>query len=308
MDFLARMCAAGATLVACLALIPLARADAGTSTGGAGAPAPPAAEAPASAGASADGTGAAQYSVPAPAPPAGASGGSSSSWQLGERELRRGMSGSDVSELQRALGRQRLAVPVGGRFDAATLRAVQRFQRARHLHVTGVVDARTAAALEQAPASAPAPVVSASSTGWAFPIQPRSVVAPPSTWTPDQGVDISTAGGACGAQATEVAVDDGTIVAEGISGFGAQAPILQLARGPYAGRYVYYGHAQPALVAVGARVRRGQPIAEVGCGRVGRSTGPHLELGISSAGGPPCCPGNGETSAVMMGLLRSLFG
>jgi murein DD-endopeptidase MepM/ murein hydrolase activator NlpD len=221
---------------------------------------------------------------------------------LGERTIRRGSRGNDVRELQTRLVQLGYRAKVSGSFDKGTHRQVKRFQRSHRLRSDGVVGAATSRAL-----LAKVGGNRIAETGWIFPLSPLSLVLPPSTWEPDQGIDIATVGRACGPSVVELAVDDGTIVKEGITGFGPDAPVLRLDRGPYSGRHVYYGHAKPALVPVGAHVLRGQPIAEVGCGKVGLSSGPHLEIGISIPGGPPCCPKWGETAPLITGIMRDLY-
>jgi murein DD-endopeptidase MepM/ murein hydrolase activator NlpD len=227
------------------------------------------------------------------------------------RTLRKGETGQDVKTLQAWLSEVGYPVPQTGYFGSMTQTAVKSFQRANGLQpASGAVGNRTASALLKAVKAVTGSVktTTQSSGAWVFPLQPISRVLPPSAWTQDQGVDIGTVNNACGSKVIEVAVTDGTIVQEGIDGFGSAAPILKVSSGPYAGRYIYYGHAMPALVPVGAHVHTGQPIAEVGCGDVGISTAPHIEIGISDPGpnSPPCCPG-GETSNEMLSIVTGLW-
>jgi murein DD-endopeptidase MepM/ murein hydrolase activator NlpD len=161
---------------------------------------------------------------------------------------------------------------------------------------------------------APAPVFAASPypvspDGWVFPLYPLAHVAPGSWWSQDSGVDLGGNANQCGAHLLELAVASGTIVHEGIEGFGPAAPVLLVDSGPDRGRYIYYGHAAPALVPVGTHVGAGQPIAEVGCGAVGISSAPHLEIGIMTAAArsPEDVPGQGVTSGETLAELKSAY-
>jgi hypothetical protein len=215
---------------------------------------------------------------------------------LAGHRLKRGSRGAPVDALQRLLTMAGMRVRQSGVFDGHTEHVVRHFQARVSLPSTGVVDDPTAIAIAaQAASVVRGPLADA---GWTFPLYPLKAVEPTSYWTLDQGVDLGGLNGLCGPQLEELAVASGTIVQEGIDGFGPAAPVLLVDSGPDAGRYVYYGHASPALVQVGDHVVAGQPIADVGCGRVGRSSTPHLEIGISAPGSTtPCCVSVGETSA-----------
>jgi murein DD-endopeptidase MepM/ murein hydrolase activator NlpD len=248
------------------------------------------------------------------------------------RVLRMGDRGSDVRTLQSWLNDVGIKTTVNGYFGQGTYVSVNRFKRASNVKPFDGQVGRTAARTLQSwvrsdrrvglasrdagsggvsytatPASSRRSSGSANPSNWAFPIKPMRRVLPPNYWSQDMGVDIGTYNNACGSRAVEVAVTDGTIVQEGINGFGQWAPVLKVARGPMRGRYVYYGHAMPDLVRVGAHVTKGEPIAEVGCGIVGYSSAPHLEIGISTPGGPTCCPAFGETSQQMYDIVAKLY-
>ncbi len=240
------------------------------------------------------------------------------------RMLRKGERGADVKTLQTWLTDVGYGVPETGYFGSITKGAVWNFQAANNLRpVSGSVGPRTAhallAAVNQAAhgnavldttggagALSSVPVSTATSS-LVFPIAPLSRVLPSRDWTLDQGIDIGTVSNACGPDVVEVAMASGTVVQEGISGFGPYAPVIKVSSGPYAGSFIYYGHAAPALVPVGAQVTAGQPIADLGCGHVGISDAPHLEIGISPPGGPPCCPGYQETSPAWYQVVLALY-
>ena len=245
------------------------------------------------------------------------------------RMLRRGERGADVRTLQTWLTDLGLVVPETGYFGTITKSAVWNFQLSPQLRpVSGSVGPRTAKAIltsvKQAAvnnglvvganggAGGLGPTSTTQSSGSAttslvFPLKPLSQVLAPKAWTLDQGIDIGTVNNACGSKVVEVAMAPGKIVKEGINGFGPYAPVIKVSGGPYNGRYIYYGHAAPALVPVGTQVTAGQPIAEVGCGDVGISDAPHVEIGISAAGGPPCCPGYQETSPAWYQVVLALY-
>ena|SRR5438105_3297471 len=157
-------------------------------------------------------------------------------------------------------------------------------------------------------ASSAAPAAADASTTFVFPYQDRSIVDPPARWTQDDGVDIADRG-KCGTDAVLVAVSDGVVTEvtdPTAGGFGPWFPVILASDGPFAGRTIYYGHTETPLVAAGDRVMAGQPIARVGCGQVGISDGPHLEIGVSARGGPPL-PGWHATSQEMLDQLVAAY-
>jgi murein DD-endopeptidase MepM/ murein hydrolase activator NlpD len=138
-----------------------------------------------------------------------------------------------------------------------------------------------------------------SSGGFTFPL-PKSAASPPSTWSPDQGVDISAPG-----NTPEYAVCSGTIVLHGIGGFGAWAPVLHCDGSLDGYSYVYYGHAGPAdQLPIGTHVGAGQVMSSIGPGIVGISTGPHLEIGFADSSGSPIGSG---TAGTMLSLLQAAY-
>jgi septal ring factor EnvC (AmiA/AmiB activator) len=209
----------------------------------------------------------------------------------------------DVKASQLSSARGQVA---GLKQQLAQLEAAQAAQAAAAARARAAADRPSAQASapapssgSSAPSSVSAPPPSSAGGGFVFPLS-KSAASPPSTWSLDDGVDISAPGGA-----PEYAVCSGTIVLHGIGGFGPWAPVLHC-DSPVGGySNVYYGHAGPAnQLPVGSRVGAGQVMSEVGPGIVGISTGPHIEIGFSDSSGSPLGPG---TAGAMMSLLQSSY-
>jgi murein DD-endopeptidase MepM/ murein hydrolase activator NlpD len=138
-----------------------------------------------------------------------------------------------------------------------------------------------------------------SARGFTFPL-PKSEASPPSTWSPDEGVDISAPG-----DTPEYAVCAGTIVLHGIGGFGPWAPVLHCDSPLDGYSYVYYGHAGPEhQLPIGTHVSSGEVMSSIGPGIVGISSGPHLELGFCDASGNPI---GSQTASTMLSLLQAAY-
>lgn len=93
---------------------------------------------------------------------------------------------------------------------------------------------------------------------------------------PHDGIDL--ANGKCGTEAPLYAAADGTVTVAGpMSGFG-QAIMIQHKNGVVS----LYGHVEASGYQVKPKedVKAGQYIGQIGCGKVGSSTGPHLHFSI----------------------------
>ncbi|HMC05431.1 MAG TPA: peptidoglycan-binding protein, partial [Actinomycetota bacterium] len=191
------------------------------------------------------------------------------------------MSPNQVRSWQTLLTGLGFAAPVSGQWDAPSTAAIKAYQQAAALPATGAIDDQTRTAmLTPFPAPIPTDLLASSLA------VPAGVAGPGGAGLPlpiqylrggsvDQGVDYAAPGGT-----PLYAMGSGTIIQEGIGGFGPNAPVLQITSGPLAGKTVYYGHSGPDLVPVGANVVQGQQISVVGSGIVGISSGPHLEIGF----------------------------
>jgi murein DD-endopeptidase MepM/ murein hydrolase activator NlpD len=235
----------------------------------------------------------------------GSSAIAQSAQALAGHTLTPGSRGKLVRVFQSLISDAGYRVHVVGVFDRTTTKQVRRFQRDHALPASGVADDQTVLAVANAASAAASSQTQ--DAGWLFPLSPVSSVASPRSWSQDQGVDLGGNNDQCGSKLVELAIASGTVVRLGISGFGPDAPVIKLDSGPDAGRYVYYGHAAPALVVVGEHVVAGQPVADVGCGRVGISSAPHLEIGISAPGSGSDLPSWGETSGEVMTQLTFAY-
>src|SRR5437763_155992 len=130
----------------------------------------------------------------------------------------------------------------------------------------------TAVALVAAPAGAlPSSSASRAVSMYRFPVRAGATFYEERT---DRGQDFSTRPGG-----QVLAIGRG-VVTTSHGYFPGRTVVIQLLDGPFAGRFVFYGHARRALVRAGQTVRAGQPVSIAG--GVGAPGLPgHMEVGFA---------------------------
>ena len=226
----------------------------------------------------------APVAAPAPAPAPAAVSIASTSTLLDSSALpARGNRGDAVRTLQKALINAGIEVKGGadGVFGGATFVALQKFQTANALSVTGTLTTQTAVKLGLV--AAPAVAISV------FPVQ--GLCSYENTWHAPRGngrkhlgVDIIAKEGKL-----LYAVADGTITklyteaSDKLAGNGVRLTMAD-------GTYFFYGHMQKIAdgMTIGTKVKAGQVVGYLG--KTGGTTTPHLHLEVHPLGGEAIDP------------------
>jgi len=195
----------------------------------------------------------------------------------------RGNRGDTVRTLQKALINAGIEVKGGadGVFGGATFVALQKYQTANGLTVTGTLTTQTAVKL--ALVAAPAVAISV------FPVQ--GLCSYENTWHAPRGTNRKHLGVDIIAKEGNLlyAVADGTITklyteaSDKLAGNGVRLTMAD-------GTYFFYGHMQKIAdgMTIGAKVKAGQVVGYLG--KTGGTTTPHLHLEVHPLGGEAIDP------------------
>jgi len=226
----------------------------------------------------------APVAAPAPAPAPAAVSIASTPTLLDSSALpARGNRGDAVRTLQKALINAGIEVKGGadGVFGGATFVALQKFQTANALSVTGTLTTQTAVKLGLV--AAPAVAISV------FPVQ--GLCSYENTWHAPRGTDRKHLGVDIIAKEGNLlyAVADGTITklytvgTDKLAGNGVRLTMAD-------GTYFFYGHMQKIAdgITIGTKVKAGQVVGYLG--KTGGTTTPHLHLEVHPLGGAAIDP------------------
>jgi peptidoglycan hydrolase-like protein with peptidoglycan-binding domain len=226
----------------------------------------------------------APVAAPAPAPAAATVSVASTSTLLNPSALPvRGNRGDAVSTLQKALIATGIEVKGGadGVFGGATFVALQKYQTANALNVTGTLTTQTAVKLGLV--AAPAVAISV------FPVQ--GICSYENTWHAPRGTDRKHLGVDIIAKEGNLlyAVADGTITklytvgSDKLAGNGVRLTMAD-------GTYFFYGHMQRIAdgMTIGTKVKAGQVVGYLG--KTGATNTPHLHLEVHPLGGAAIDP------------------